>query len=234
MSTSAGSTVAPSYGKWWLPADRRGESTLPPTVLFVEGSIGVGKSTLLQQLQEAFSAEVGVGLIVFVPEPVGDWQRAGLLSAMYEGALSLAVFQMAVLATRSRALSAAIRAPGAKLVVAERSLFTDRVFAEVNLRGIEYAAYLLAWQSIIESLPEHRSAFLMLELSPDKLLDRIAARNRDSESGISLDYLHLLQGAHDRFYEELPADVPKQRIVCSDKATFAARDHAVLRVHDLL
>ncbi|KAK7248615.1 deoxycytidine kinase [Aureococcus anophagefferens] len=66
----------------------------------------VGKSTLLAKLRDAYA---GVEGVVFVDEPVAAWEQAGLLSAMYDGRLHAAVFQMMALSTRYAALRRARR-----------------------------------------------------------------------------------------------------------------------------
>jgi hypothetical protein len=65
----------------------------------------VGKSTLLAKLRDAYA---GVEGVVFVDEPVVAWEQAGLLSAMYDGRLHAAVFQMMALSTRYAALRRAL------------------------------------------------------------------------------------------------------------------------------
>ena len=77
----------------------------------------VGKSTLLAKLRDAYA---GVEGVVFVDEPVVAWEQAGLLSAMYDGRLHAAVFQMMALSTRYAALRRAPRRLGA--VALERPL----------------------------------------------------------------------------------------------------------------
>ena len=70
---------------------------------------------------------------MFVDEPVQLWEQHGLLSAMYSGMLSRVAFQQAALVTRGAALQKAL-ATGAKLIITERSVVSDRAcFAKVNL-----------------------------------------------------------------------------------------------------
>ena len=110
-----------------------------PFVLSLEGNIGAGKSTVLAALRQRFASHPNV---VFVAEPVAEWEQAGLLAAMYSGALSHVAFQMTAMATRYSDLSRALATPGVSLLVAERSLASDRrIFAQTHLRGIEATAY---------------------------------------------------------------------------------------------
>ena len=59
------------------------------TLVNLEGNIGAGKSTLLRVLRAAYG---GCGAVRFVDEPVAQWERAGLLAALYAGKMSPAAF----------------------------------------------------------------------------------------------------------------------------------------------
>jgi deoxyadenosine/deoxycytidine kinase len=101
--------------------------------------IGVGKSTLLKRLRKQLADNSAV---TFVDEPVEIWEEAGLLAAMYDGTLSHAAFQLTALTTRYAALAHALKVPGVELVIAERSLGSDRrVFAHTHLGELEFRAY---------------------------------------------------------------------------------------------
>ena len=111
--------------------------------------IGVGKSTLLKRLRKQLADNSAV---TFVDEPVEIWEAAGLLAAMYDGTLSHAAFQLTALTTRYAALAHALKVPGVELVIAERSLGSDRrVFAHTHLGELEFRAYAAA-------PPRHRAA----------------------------------------------------------------------------
>ena len=61
---------------------------------------------------------------------------------MYDGTLSHAAFQLTALTTRYAALAHALKVPGVELVIAERSLGSDRrVFAHTHLGELEVRAY---------------------------------------------------------------------------------------------
>ena len=64
---------------------------------------------------------------------------------MYDGTLSHAAFQLTALTTRYAALAHALKVPGVELVIAERSLGSDRrVFAHTHLGELEFRAYAAA------------------------------------------------------------------------------------------
>ena len=132
----------------------------------------MGKSTLLKGLRAdpALSAANGV---VFVEEPVKVWEENGLLQAMYTGELSHGAFQQIALITRFRNLCDALRAPGVKLVIAERSLASDRcVFAETHLGPLDSRAYGCSNTALTEALGDVRHATVLLEAPIDVLQAR--------------------------------------------------------------
>ena len=187
-----------------------------PFVLSLEGNIGAGKSTVLAALRQRFASHPNV---VFVAEPVAEWERAGLLAAMYSGALSHVAFQMTAMATRYSDLSRALATPGVSLLVAERSLASDRrIFAQTHLRGIEATAYETAADALTAALPPARHATVLIDVPVATLQERVAQRGREAErdgadgggGGGSADYLRTLDVAHEKYYEQLGH--PKARV----------------------
>ena len=152
-----------------------------PFVLSLEGNIGAGKSTVLAALRQRFASHPNV---VFVAEPVAEWERAGLLAAMYSGALSHVAFQMTAMATRYSDLSRALATPGVSLLVAERSLASDRrIFAQTHLRGIEATAYETAADALAAALPPARHATVLIDVPVATLQERVAQRREAERDG---------------------------------------------------
>lgn len=148
----------------------------PPLVLSVEGNIGVGKSTVLKNLraQPDFCAANGV---LFVDEPVAIWEEAGLLQAMYTGELAHGAFQQIALITRYGNICTAVKTPGVKLVIAERSIASDRaVFAETHLGPLDSKAYGCSNEALTQALGTVRDATVLLEAPIDTLEARLASR----------------------------------------------------------
>ena len=106
----------------------------PVKLITVEGSIGIGKSTLLLRLKDRLAHDPSV---VFVEERVSDWVHHGFLQRVYsEPAVRLAFQQMALtclICDLRRALSST---PAPRLIIMERSPFGNyHVFAKANLDG---------------------------------------------------------------------------------------------------
>ena len=143
------------------------------TLVNLEGNIGAGKSTLLRVLKAAYG---GCGAVRFVDEPVAQWERAGLLAALYAGKMSPAAFQLTAMVTRAAALKEALADPVAKVIISERSLASDRaVFAETQLSGADRDAYDLAYETI--ELPAvAATATVLLECPVEELTRRVSRR----------------------------------------------------------
>ena len=60
-------------------------------VIFLEGNIGAGKTSLLTALGAHFGDRVRI-----VEEPVKVWEESGLLAECYDGTVSRATFQHVV------------------------------------------------------------------------------------------------------------------------------------------
>jgi len=210
----------------------------------IEGNIGIGKSTLLGKLRETYAA-AGAD-VCFVDEPVAQWEEAGLLAAMYDGSLNAAVFQVMALTTRYAALVRALKS-GAKLVISERSLYSDRaVFAGTHLTGADKDAYELSWASMLESLPDVPNCTVLLDAPVPTLMARVSKRAREGEGaadddeggagggGVSADYLTTLEAAHEAFFSDCdhakarvdatapPDDVAARVLAAIDAAVLAA------------
>ena len=128
----------------------------------VEGGIGVGKSTCLAALVERYAHDPAV-VVLF--EPVDAWREHGLLQRMYANEMTKLEFQLVALATIAGPLAEALRRPGVRLVITERSpLSSWRVFAVLNLKGADVAAFELAYAAVQQMLPERREATMYLDL----------------------------------------------------------------------
>jgi deoxyadenosine/deoxycytidine kinase len=153
-------------------------------VVNVEGNIGLGKSLCGRELVKQLNAANHHA--IFLPEPVDDWDRAGLLQAFYDGRLSAASFQQMALATRyAKFMSTLWRAyeVGPTVLVVERSVASDSIFAKLNIRDThEMEAYDLSASLFVNALPtQHDSMTLLLDADVEHSVQRIQKRERASE-----------------------------------------------------
>jgi len=160
-------------------------------VLWIEGTIGSGKSTLCQKL---------AGLLEFraFHEPV----EADYLQTFYKDPAKYAFeFQIRQLARRvgihKLAQEEACHPIEYKGAILDRGLPGDRVFAKLhchfgNISSAQWTTYEILFNSAIDQI-RSPALLLYLDVEPDVAMERIRNRNRGAESGITLDYLQALR-----------------------------------------
>lgn len=168
---------------------------------FLEGNVGTGKSTFLKKLRDIPDVN-----IIF--EPVDEWvsiknkdSGKNLLEEFYSDQERWAyTFQSIAFRTR---INNIVRAPGDKINIMERSMFTDRnVFAKTcyenaKMTDIEWADYTSWFDWLTKSFNVNPSGYIYLRAEPDVSYDRVKIRNRGGEESIPLEYLKSLHDKHD-------------------------------------
>ena len=95
-------------------------------------------------------------------------------------------------------------AQSAESAIADRSIYEDaHIFARAlyhlgNLSERDYQAYRLVFERVVSTLPSP-DLLLFLQAPVSVLLDRIGERGRTMESGITADYLSLLETFYDDY-----------------------------------
>ncbi|MGQ0604157.1 MAG: deoxynucleoside kinase [Anaerolineales bacterium] len=161
-------------------------------LVLVAGNIGAGKTSLTERL----GARLGWRTAF---ESVSDNPYlADFYADMRQWSFHLQVFFLGHRAQQHLALA---QLP--ESAIADRSIYEDAyIFARAlhhlgNLNERDYAAYRSVFNLIVNELP-HPDLLLYLKCPAPVLIDRIRSRARDIETGISADYLALL----DSFYED--------------------------------
>jgi len=191
------------------------EPNVKPLVINLQGTIAAGKSTQLNALREHFEHDSSV---VFVDEPLNEWQQHRLLEFMYNGldanaknmplgdeALDPSSFQTVALATRTARLFHALQTPGLHVVICERSPEADKhVFADATLNTTaQRNAYDLVYQKVLSMLPPITKHHFLLKLDAASAKLRIGKRARSEEQKISLEYLHMLDKGHEALLQSV-------------------------------
>jgi deoxyadenosine/deoxycytidine kinase len=168
--------------------------------LLVAGNIGAGKTTITDRLATRMARRDpgGAGWVAgyetvstnpFLPDFYADMAR---------WSFPLQVYFLGDRAEQHRRL--AVR-PESTII--DRSIYEDaEIFARAlhsmgNMTDRELAAYRRVYDLVIQSLPVP-DLLLYLDASVPVLMDRIHSRAREIESGITAEYLSLLE----RFYDE--------------------------------
>ncbi len=171
----------------------------------IAGMIGAGKSTLATALGQHLNLPVYY-------EPVQDNEY---LADFYRDTARYAfATQIYLLNRRFQQHQEIIWRGGGG--VQDRTIYEDAVFAR-TLVGLDlmddrdYRTYV--------SLFRHMSNFMCrpnvivyLDVNPERSLERIRSRERDVESGVSLEYLTALHAEYERFLTDIARSVPVIRI----------------------
>tara|TARA_Y100000590_G_scaffold2532_2_gene3341 strand:- start:7108 stop:7728 length:621 start_codon:yes stop_codon:yes gene_type:complete len=163
-------------------------------IVSIEGNIGSGKSTIINYLKN-----IDNNNIVFVDEPVDEWLNIksngkNALELFYEDQEKNSFwFQVLAYITRLRNLLETVKKNPDKIIITERSIYTDKyVFAQMlfdsgKISDIEFQTYNY-WFDTFKN--ETRiDVILYVNTKPEECMNRIKTRNRSEESGVELEYL---------------------------------------------
>ncbi len=160
--------------------------------LLVAGNIGAGKTTLTDRLATRLGWQAGYETVSTNPF------LADFYTDMRQWSFHLQVYFLGDRARQHRKLADQRRS-----TIIDRSIYEDaHIFARAlhamgNMDEREYLAYRQVYDLVVEGLPVP-DLLLYLDTTVPVLMERIQSRGRDIESGISADYLSLL----DNYYEE--------------------------------
>lgn len=171
----------------------------------IAGMIGAGKSTLATRLGELLDLPVYY-------EPVGD--NTYLADFYRDTARYSFPTQIYLLNRRFQQHQEIIWRGGGG--VQDRTIYEDAVFAQmlVNLGLMDerdFNTYLSLFRHMSNFMCRP-SVIVYLDVSPERSMERIRKRNRDVESGISLEYLQALYREYESFIQDISRTVPVIRV----------------------
>jgi len=161
-------------------------------LVLVAGNIGAGKTSLTERLGARLGWRTAFESVADNP------YLADFYSDMRQWSFHLQVFFLGHRAQQHLELARL-----AQSAIADRSIYEDAyIFARAlhhlgNLNERDYAAYRNVFDLIVSGLPRP-DLLLYLKCPVPVLLNRIRSRARDIETGLSEDYLALL----DSFYDD--------------------------------
>jgi deoxyadenosine/deoxycytidine kinase len=205
-------------------------------LVFVEGGIGAGKSTVISSIAEALAVEYAKHYkhrkrdlsVVVVPEPVELWKEMGVLEKMYKREMSACEFQHIALGTRTdqlcnvkRALEEQVCLSDDLFLVVERGIDADPyLFAPLYLTSDEYGRFqdmhakvhATAWQNLFAQF-ERTAAnkdggvlLVYLRVDSDVMMARIVKRARAGETRINVALVQALTAGHETYFEYAHAE----------------------------
>ena len=170
-------------------------------IISIEGNIGSGKSTIINDLKQIKNNN-----IVFVDEPVNEWLNIksngkNALELFYEDQDKNSFwFQVLAYITRLRNLLEIIKQNPNKIIITERSIYTDKyVFAQMlfdsgKISDIEFQTYNY-WFDTFEKETKINT-ILYVNTNPKECYNRIQIRNREEENNIEQSYLNDCHNKH--------------------------------------
>lgn len=185
-----------------------------PVLISIEGNIGSGKSTFVENLKQSYNMQNSIHenpKICFLQEPVDDWNsitdKKGetMLSKFYADSKKYAFpFQMMAYISRLALLRNALK-QSYDIIITERCVETDKmVFAQMlyddgKMEDVEYAIYNKWFTEFIDDIPEIYTIYLKTD--PTVAKQRVDKRARNGET-IPLEYLTSCHEYHERWLKE--------------------------------
>ena len=180
-----------------------------PIIVSIDGNIGSGKSTNVDDLKQYFKNK-GTEDIIFVQEPVHEWESVvdvngtPILANFYKDQKQYA-FRLLMLAYISRlAILRDVAKKGYKYIITERCVGTDRnVFSKMlydkgDIAHDEYTIYNKWHDEFSKDVPI--SAIVYIRASPETCLSRVNIRAREGEN-IPIEYLEECHRYHEEWIE---------------------------------
>lgn len=178
----------------------------------IEGNIGSGKSTFIEQLKKNLKHVNGIP-VVYVPEPVEEWENIqsldgkNMIELFYQDQPKYAFsFQMMAYITRLNILKKEIKKYPNCILISERSLLADyHVFAKMlyedgNISHENYQIYKRWFYSFLDDIDI--TGIIYLAIQPSVCFERCSVRSRKGENTISLEYLTRCWEMHERWMED--------------------------------
>jgi len=157
----------------------------------VEGPIGVGKTTVVEQLAEQLDANT----------VLEDWSTNPFLRAFYEGTDG-ASFQLELffLLMRYRQQQELVqRQLFAQATLCDYVFEKSRLFAYLNLDDSELLIYEKLFSLLAESVPKP-DLVVYLQAPTDVLMRRVKTRGRPEESRLSEEYMTEVNRAYNHYF----------------------------------
>ena len=183
-------------------------------IISIEGNIGSGKSTLVEELRQKSILRED---ICFLSEPVNDWESIqdtdgkNIIEKYYENQNKYAFpFQMMAYISRLSQLRNAIK-KGFRVIITERSVHTDKmVFAQMlyddnKIEEVNYQIYNKWFAEFIQDLPDFN--YVYVNTTPKVAHTRVLKRSRKGEDGnIPLSYLENCHAYHEKWMSTISSE----------------------------
>ena len=166
---------------------------MPKHLILVAGNIGSGKTSLAERLGQRLGWRTAFESVAdnpYLPDFYKDMKRWS--------------FHLQVYFLGHRAKQHLDMAKDPRSAIIDRSIYEDAfIFCRAlhhlgNLNEVDYQTYMSVYNLLIPTLPVP-SMLIFLRCPVEVLLTRIQQHARDIESGVSADYLRLLESYYDEW-----------------------------------
>lgn len=188
-------------------------------IFFIEGNIGTGKTSFLNQLIKSnyFQSIFPDKKIAYLLEPVDEWVKfkdnngQNALDSFYKNKKKFSFsFQWLVFMTRMKKI---LNNMENDILIIERSIFTDRnifaqsLFESNEMSSLEWNIYINWFDWLVEKYNLPQAKFIYLRASPEVSFNRLMNRGRIEEKCIEFDYIKLLSEKHDNWLLNNPNSI---------------------------
>lgn len=184
-----------------------------PKIISIEGNIGAGKTTIVENMQNRLASD----RIIFLREPVDIWEKIkekttgeNILVKFYKNPEKYSfAFQIMAFITRVSMLREAIdNNPNCEVIICERSLDADRnIFAKMlrddgKIDDVQFQIYEKVYDEYVCANKYELDGIVFIDASPSVCKRRIFKREREGEDGISIEYLTKCSEYHKKWLVE--------------------------------
>uniref|UniRef100_A0A2H8TZG3 Thymidine kinase 2, mitochondrial n=2 Tax=Melanaphis sacchari TaxID=742174 RepID=A0A2H8TZG3_9HEMI len=183
-----------------------------PYTVFVEGNVGSGKTTFLEQFADCSN-------VYLAKEPVHKWQDVqghNFLGLMYKDPKRWSfAFQSIVQRTMLELHQARPERPGQNIKIMERSIysarniFVENLYKDKLMAAPEYSVLDAWYKWLIENVKIESDLIIYLRTDPEIAYQRIKTRNRFEEKDVSFEYIEHLHELHDKWLNVHNTNIPK-------------------------
>ena len=190
----------------------------------VSGIIGVGKSTLTENLGKAMGYKV-------LKEPV---ETNEYLDKFYKD-MGKYSFPMQIYLLNHRFKQHQQMVWSSENTIQDRTIYEDVIFAKMLkedglMEDLDFKTYCQLFNNMTNFL--HRpDVIIYLDVEPEEALMRVKTRSRDCESDLPLEYLRKLKKGYEEWLDDLRGRIP---IIHLDWNTFQDTDYIVSKIQEAL
>ena len=190
----------------------------------VSGIIGVGKSTLTENLGKAMGYKV-------LKEPV---ETNEYLDKFYKDMAKYS-FPMQIYLLNHRFKQHQQMVWSSENTIQDRTIYEDVIFAKMLkedglMEDLDFKTYCQLFNNMTNFL--HRpDVIIYLDVEPEEALMRVKTRSRDCETDLPIEYLRKLKKGYEEWLADLRGRIP---IIYLDWNTFQDTDYIVSKIQEVL